>query len=473
MEALAPLVKAKKDVRLKKWKPRPGQGFDYAPLELVVSRVEIDVLVAWKLYEFFKEKILERGDPYPELLEKEMRWSLFLADLGWEGMGLDVDWATKLLQESRNAAYRLEKQYTEEWNPGFKIGSPAQVKKFFQGRWGISLPNTEDWVLGMAAKDKPEIKPHVDTILEYRRLSKIAATWLPVWLQSARRGVGSRVRGSWGLDASNERARASAFTRTLRLRCSKPNLQAVPVDDDAGRYRLRYAFMAREGNELAGLDFSQLEVRMAAHYAREERMLEILRDPEGDIHQTAADDLKLDRYRGKRLNLGAIYNIGSAHLAEEMTKELLEYVSERDTQKWLRKYRNRYPGFVRATALAERTIQERGYLFLWNGRRVHHNPAKDEPYKAFNLLIQTGVSELIKEGVFQVLDFFRDQGMKSRICLQVHDELILDMPQEEIQFLPDLARILEGIGPPGGWRCPLFVNTWHRERWGLAPEGEH
>lgn len=449
--------------RLWKWQAKAKtKDASQIPMELALPYAEDDGELAWRLREFLEPKILERGDPYPRLLAQDMKWSLFLGELGWNGMALDEDRAERLLQISRQKAYEIEKGFRDTWNPSMKVGSPAQVGRMFTGRYGYTLPNTEDWVMRMAAKERFELNNDVEAVLEYRRWAKMGDTWLKPWLQSFRRGNG-RVRSHWGIDASNEAKRASGFTRTLRLRSSKPNLQAVPVDDP---YYLRSMFLAEEDDSvLVGYDESQIEVRLAAHYARDERMLEELRRPEGDVHQMVATDLRVPRYRAKRLSLGAIYRIGGAHLAEELTKETLVLVREEQARTWLRNYNARYPGFGRAARQAETAIQQRGHLRLWNGRRVHFNAERDEPHKAFNLLIQTGVSELIKEAILRMLDFFRAEGLRQKIILQVHDEIIVETPLEEVEYKNDFIRLLTSIGPEGGWRCPLVVEPWQRRRW--------
>ena len=438
------------------------------PSDVLIARVESDTDLAWRLRDFLEPKILERGDPYPELLRNDMRWALFLGDLGWEGIGFDSDLAERILQHARRRTYEIEQEMWARWRPGLKLNSPKQLLKFFQGRHNITLPNTEDWVMRMAAKGKPEAEEDVERVLEYRKWDKEIHTWLELWLRSAKRG-GGRVHGGWGLDASAHAGRESGLTRTLRLRCSKPNLQAVPKDDFTPYHHLKCVFQAEEDNELVGYDDSQAEVRFAAHYAREERMLEVLRDPDGDIHQLVANDLKIKRYPAKRINLGSQYGIGRAALAEELTKELLEPVREEDTERWLRRYHGQYPRLRAVNRRAERVIQERGYLYLWNGRRAHFNPALDQPHKAFNLLVQMGVAELLKAQIFALQDFCAERGLKTKIVLCVYDEIITEVPPEEMQFIPDIKRILEGIGE---WRCPLIVDTWHRKRWSdVLPEG--
>jgi len=429
------------------------------PLDVLIPRAETDAVLTWNLRQYIEPKILERGDPYPELVARDNQWAKFLGDLGWAGIAFDEHSAETLIQRYRRDAFDIEQAIWERWKPGLKLNSPTQLLKFFQGKHGVTLPDTEDWVLRMAAKEKPSMHNDVEAVLEWRRLDKAIRTWMVPWLKSSRQGNG-RVRGGWGLDASNEKGKASGITRTLRLRCSKPNLQAVPTVDD--RYQLRYLFKADGRNELVGYDQSQMEVRMAAHYANEVRMLEELRKPKGDVHQMVADDVKLDRYVAKRINLGTIYRIGRSHLAEVLTKERLEIVAESETERWLSAYRRRYPGLVTVARRAEAVIQRRGYLRLWNGRRVHFNPDLDDPYKALNLLIQTGVSEILKSSVFTLQDFVKERGLRTKIVLCVYDEIITETPPEELEYIPDIKRRLESIGD---WRCPLKVETWHRERW--------
>jgi DNA polymerase-1 len=431
------------------------------PPELLVPRAERDAVETWQLREHLEPKILARGDPYPELLRRDMRWALFQGYLGRVGVGFDEDLAKRILRYARHRAYTMEQEMWKRWRPGLKLNSWQQLLKFFQGKHGITLPNTEDWVMKMAVRGNKDAEADVHRVLEYRKWDKEANTWLEPWLRSFRKG-GGRIRGGWGLDASKFAGRASGMTRTLRLRCSDPNLMAVPHDERIPYHNLRCTFVAGEGLTFVGYDDSQAEVRFAAHYSKEEKMLEILRDPDGDIHQMVADDLKIDRYPAKQIVLSSQYNIGRSHLAEKLTQETLEPVDEADTDRWLRRYHRRYPRLRAVSQRAEHLIQERGYLLLWNDRRVHFNPEVDLPHKAFNLLIQMGVAELLKSQVFELQDFCEDHGLRTRVVLPVHDEIITEVPPEEMEFVPDIKRRMEQIGE---WRCPLIVNTWSRKRW--------
>ena len=460
-----------------KWREgfKGKDGFaPHTPLEIIQPKAEDDVAFAWRLREFLEPRILARGDPYPRLLKQEMEWAIFLGELQWEGMGFDIELAEKLLDWARHRQVEIQKSFWEEWRPGLLLTSPTQLMRYFTEFHKMDIPNTEDWILRMFSKGNPDAAAAVERVLEHRLWSKTSDTFLESrskrgWLQSARRGNG-RVRASWGTDASTGRKRGSGFTRTLRLRCSQPNLQQVPTDDE--RYHLRSLFMAGGDNELAGYDISQAEVRLVAHYANETRMLDELRSREGDIHAMVCRSLGWDpnnpkeKYRAKRIDLGTIYSIGRSHLAQVLTEELLEWVDEADTDKWLKDYRRKYPKIQWISRKAERTIVERGHLVLWNGRRIYFNPDRDEAHKALNLLIQTGVAEIIKEGILKTRAIFKKEGMKTRIVHQLHDEIMTEGPKDELEYMPEIQKMLEAIGPEGGWRCPLFVNSWHRKRWG-------
>jgi DNA polymerase I-like protein with 3'-5' exonuclease and polymerase domains len=448
------------------------------PPDTLVGRAATDASLAWDLQEFLEPRILAKGKPYPYLLKREMRWARFIADLGWRGLALDEELTEKYIQHARKRAHQIEQEMWTRWRPGFKLASPAQVARFLEGHHGLHLPHhaptkkgkpgapiTEDWVIKMAAEGNKRAEADVQLILEYRAHMKALDTWLEPYLRAAHRGNG-RVRGHWGIQARSGKGTESGQTRTLRLRCSQPNLQGVPVADESinsWTYHMRSVFIGEGDNELVGYDQSQAEVRFAAHYARERDMLEELSRPDGDIHQMVADSLRLDRYVAKRINLGTIYSIGGALLAEVLTRETLKTVPEEEAQRWLRRYRTRYPLLAAVNRRAENLIQKRGWLRLWNGRLVHFNKDRDVPYKAFNLLVQTGVAELLKDAIFGTLDFFSDHGMASKVVHCVYDEVLTETPPEEIEYMNDVARRMTEIG---NWRCPLVVEPWHRKRWG-------
>lgn len=471
--------------KVKRWLDKNKRDtYDFVPVSLLGPYAEQDVILTWDLMEHVRPEI-ESREGYTEHIELDMWWSRFIGELGDAGLPLDMELTAHEMEVHYRRAAEIQRELAEGI-PGFNPNSTAHIKQWCQQNHGVRLEDTEAWTLRTAFQGTPA-QADVEKILEFRARIKSCSTWLGVFLARARKGRG-RVRTSFGIDASAEIAKASGFTRTLRLRSSHPNLQAVPTDEeprfpDQYVHRVRHLFKANEGKVLVGMDYSQIEVRKAAHYAREETMIEELSKKDGDIHQRVADELGFPRYRAKRLNLGTIYSIGAETLATQLTRETLRTHTKREANHFLNAYRARYSGLVEMSKIAEATFRptcpdaerlrcrcpapHRGYLKLWDGRLAFCGP-NDEPHKAFNLLIQTGVSQLLKRGMRLVDDYIKDQELEARMILQVHDEIIFEMPiKEEKKHAEKIRQMLQTIGPPKGWRVPIVVDKWTRERWSM------
>lgn len=148
-----------------------------------------------------------------------------------------------------------------------------------------------------------------------------------------------------------------------------------------------------------------------------------------------------------------------------MTDELHELVTPTEAAKWLLAFQVKYPRFKMTHKAVERVARSRGALRLWNDRMMYINPERDDPHKSWDWLIQGGVAAFMKEWMLRIDEYLTQHQMRSRMVLQIHDEVVLEMPKEEQDALPALASLMEGIGPEGGWRCPIFHKIKTGERW--------
>lgn len=438
-------------------KGHPGATYDFIPIELLGPYAEKDVILAWRVKEHIRPLILERGPPYDVLLPKEMEWVKLITGMGSHGILFDFDRATEIERSHTKELMALQEEFAKECWPGFNPNSWKMVTNYLNQN-DIDPPDTEVGTLWLYTKELPIVRK----IIDYRRLSKVLNSYIRPWRKQALKG-GGRIYASWGATGHGY-GDDYGQTRTGRLRARQPPLMAVPVYDSEV-HREKEVFIAPEGWVFGAVDLSQVELRVATHYAKDEKMLKVLNDPDGDIHSMVAEDLGMPRVRAKRVVFGGgLYGAGDKKMAKTMTDELHELVTEQQAGKWLRDFRMKYPRFKATLFQVEAVTKSRGALILWNRRWMWFGP-QDDYHKAWDWLIQGGVAALVKVWMGRINEYLQEHKMRSRICLQIHDEVILEMPKEEVHELARMAALVEGIGPEGGWRCPIFYQIKTGDRW--------
>lgn len=444
--------------RVQTWlKAHPGATFDYIPIEILAPYAEKDVILTWDLGEFLRDRILERGDPYPYLLEQESRWVKLVTEMGSTGLLFDFERANEIEKAHNARMLELQQKFSSELWPGFNANSPQAVMSYLNQN-DVDAPNTEVGTLWLYTKKLPMVLDFI----EFRQLGKVLSSFIRPWKKQAHKG-GGRVYASWGATGHGY-GDDYGQARTGRLRARQPNLMGVPRYDPK-IHREKEVYHAPDGWVYGAIDLSQADIRIAAHYVQDERLLDVLRDPDGDIHGSVAADLGMERSKAKRVVFGGgLYGGGGATIAKTMTDELHELVTEREALGWIRSFQRKYPRFKHTHKQVERTARQRGYLYLWD-RRMMFVGNNDDPHKTWDWLIQGGVAALMKGWMLRIRDYIEEHNLQSRIILQVHDEVVLELPKEEKDALKEIAALVEGIGPEGGWRCPIYTDIKIGERW--------
>ena len=306
----------------------------------------------------------------------------------------------------------------------------------------------------------PEV---IDPLLRYRQLVKLNGTYVEGLLPLT--DAESRVHSYFDQVA----------TATGRISSSEPNLQNIPVRAEEGR-EIRRAFLPREGWVLVDADYSQIELRLMAHFSGDAALVEAFREGQ-DVHaRTASEifDVPLDwvtpelRSRAKAVNFGLIYGISGFGLARNTG------VSRAEAAEFIRKYFERYPGVKRFMDDAARQGAENGYAVTLMGRRRYlpelqsPKPAIREFGKraAMNTPVQGTAADIIKLAMVRVDEALRREGMRSRLILQVHDELLLECPPEEAEAAAALLkRCMEGVIE---LKVPLLAEVHAGANWAEA-----
>ncbi len=345
------------------------------------------------------------------------------------------------IEESKQAVYRACSMSLGSTVKPFNLNSTQQLGDVLFDQLGLPHGkktsrgySTSAEVLENLRDVAPEI---IDPLLRYRQLTKLNSTY---------------IEGLLRLTEANGRVHSTfdqVATATGRISSSEPNLQNIPVRTEEGR-EIRQAFLPREGWVLLDADYSQIELRLMAHFSGDEAMLSAFRTGQ-DVHaRTASEifDVPLDevdstlRSRAKAVNFGIIYGISGFGLARNTG------VSQQEARSFISRYFAKYPGVKRFMDAAVEDGQQNGYALTLMGRRRYlpeltaSNAMVREFGKraAMNTPVQGTAADIIKLAMVRVAEALRREKLQSRLILQVHDELLLECPPEEVETA---ARILQ------------------------------
>ena len=364
------------------------------------------------------------------------------------GVLIDANQLNRQSNEIGMKLMALEKQAYELAGQPFNLGSPKQLQEILFGKLGIKptkktpsgAPSTDEDVLQELALDYPLPK----VLLEYRGLAKLKSTYtdkLPKMI-NAKTG---RVHTNYN----------QAVAITGRLASSDPNLQNIPVRTAEGR-RIREAFIAPEGSHIVSADYSQIELRIMAHLSKDSGMLQAFTNNE-DIHRaTAAEIFGVERSAvdneqrryAKVINFGLIYGMSAFGLAQNLNIERSAAAS------YIERYFARYPG-VRAYMDNTRALaKQQGYVETYFGRRLwvpeinspnvqRRNSAERA---AINAPMQGTAADLIKLAMIAVQGWLTQEKLNTKLIMQVHDELVLEVPDNELELVKThLPQLMQGV----------------------------
>ncbi len=400
-----------------------------------------DACAVCSLYRGQREIIENEG--MTALMEKvEMPLSLTLFRMEREGFAVDTAYLKELGEQYKKEIAQRRQQVIDACGQGeFNINSPKQLGEVLFGK--MNLPHGKKTSSGYSTSAEvleglrwtaPEV---IEPLLRYRQLSKLNGTYVEGLLPLV--DAGGRVHSTFDQVA----------TATGRLSSLEPNLQNIPVRTEEGR-ELRKVFIPREGWILLDADYSQIELRLMAHFSGDPVLLDAFRKGE-DIHaRTASEifDVPLEwvtpelRSRAKAVNFGLIYGISGFGLSRNTG------VSRSEAASFIEKYFEKYPGVKRFMDEAVSEGTRRGYaVTLMNRRRyLPELQSPKAPIREFgkraamNTPVQGTAADIIKLAMVRVDEALRREGLQSRLILQVHDELLLECPPEEADRAAELLQ---------------------------------
>jgi DNA polymerase I len=443
--------------------------FDKVPLDRATHYAAEDADVTLRLWKRLKPRLAaEQATRVYEMVDKPL--VPVVAAMEREGILVDRECLRKLSADYAVEIARLEGVIHQAAGGPFTIGSPKQLGEVLFERMGLKggrkgksgVYSTDVNEMERLAADGVEV---ARLVLEWRQLSKLKSTYTDALQEQINPETG-RVHTSFSL----------AVAQTGRLSSTDPNLQNIPIRTELGR-RIRDAFVAAPGHVILSADYSQIELRLAAHMADVPELREAFRTG-ADIHNLTAEELfgevnRETRGRAKTINFAILYGISAFGLAGRLG------VDRGEAQSILDRYFARYPGVSRYIADTVTQVREKGHTATLFGRKTWlpgikgktPNERQAAERQAINAPIQGTSADLIKRAMARMVPALAEAGLPGvRMLLQVHDELVFEVPTGDVEAASAvIRRVMEGAaGPAVGLSVPLGVEIGTGPNWGAA-----
>ncbi len=446
--------------------------FDKVPLDKALAYAAEDADVTLRLWLLLKPRLAaEQMTMVYERLERQMVPTL--ARMEKRGISVDRQMLSRLSGEFAQKAAGIEAEIFELAGENFNVGSPKQLGEILFDK--MNLPGgkktkTGAWQTGAQVLDDLAAEGHElpAKIVDWRQLSKLKSTYtdaIPNYINHET----NRVHTSYSL----------ASTSTGRLSSSEPNLQNIPIRTESGR-KIRQAFVAANGRKLLSADYSQIELRVLAHMADIPQLKQAFEDGL-DIHAMTASEMfgepiegmdPMVRRRAKAINFGIIYGISAFGLANQLG------IGRGEAKDYIDKYFERFPGIQDYMEETKKFVHANGYVETIFGRRVHYpdintkNPNMRNFYEraAINAPIQGSAADIIRRAMIRMEDALSEAKLTAQMLLQVHDELIFELPDEEVDATTKLVQsVMENATMPAmSLSVPLQVDARAADNWDEA-----
>ena len=438
--------------------------FNQIELETATHYAAEDAHVTYRLYEVLNTKLQKHPELINILHNIEMPVARVLTMMEENGIELNLDFLDQLSVEFSNTIQDLENQITEIAGQPFNVSSPKQVGEILFDKLGLKggkKTSTGQYSTSESVLEKIE-HPITNLILEYRGLSKLKSTYTDGLLKQANNET-HRVHTSYH----------QALTATGRLSSTDPNLQNIPVREDIGR-QIRKAFIAPKGRVLLAADYSQIELRLMAHFSQDDALVDAFNHGQ-DVHRrTAAEVLGIalddvtsnQRRQAKAVNFGLLYGMSEFGLTRQLG------FSREESRSYIGKYFQRYPGVLDYMERTRQVAREQGFVETILGRRLYTPDimASNKMVKqgaeraAINAPLQGSAADIIKMAMIAVEKILpKDQA---KMLLQVHDELVFEVDEAIADDLAvKLAEVMQSVLKIS---VPLVVEVGKGNNWDEA-----
>lgn len=418
--------------------------------------------VLYEVLDPIRARIREEGmEELYETMEMPLVFTLF----SMEQAGVQVE-AEELKEYGNDLAVqieKLEKEIYQEAGEKFNINSPKQLGVILFEKMGMKGGKKTKTGYSTSADVLEKLAPEhpvVSHILEYRQLTKLKSTYadgLAVYI-----GADQRIHTTF----------QQTITATGRLSSVEPNLQNIPIRMELGR-RIRKVFVPAEGYTLLDADYSQIELRVLAHMSGDENLIQAYREAQ-DIHRLTASQVfhipfdevtDLQRRNAKAVNFGIVYGISSFGLSQDLS------ITRKEAQDYIQKYFETYPKIKEFLDGCVKDAKEKGYVTTMFGRRRQVPELKSSNFMqrsfgervAMNAPIQGTAADIIKIAMVRVDRRLKEEGLRSRLLLQVHDELLVETHLGEIEQVKKI--LSEEMHGAARLSVPLEIDMKQGDNW--------
>ena len=438
--------------------------FNQIEIEIAAHYAAEDAHVTYRLYEVLSKKLKAVPELDNILHNIEMPVARVLTMMEENGIELDLKFLDQLGVDFSNAIQNLENQIIELAGQSFNVSSPKQVGEILFDKLGLKggkKTATGQYSTSESILEKID-HPITALILEYRGLSKLKSTYTD-GLQKQANNDSGRVHTSYH----------QALTATGRLSSTDPNLQNIPVREEIGR-QIRKAFVAPKGRVLLAADYSQIELRLMAHFSQDDALVHAFNHGQ-DVHRrTAAEVLGIaledvthdQRRQAKAVNFGLLYGMSEFGLIRQLG------FTRQESQDYIKQYFHRYPGIYEYMQRTRQVALEQGFVETILGRRLYTPDIdarnmmvrKGAERAAINAPLQGSAADIIKMAMIEVDKILpKDQA---KMLLQVHDELVFEVDADIADELaPKLAEVMQSVVKLS---VPLIVEVGKGMNWDEA-----
>ena len=446
--------------------------FDQVPLEKATPYAAEDADITFRLWQMMRpELVKDRVVSVYQTTEKPL--VPVIVDMEKNGICVDHNVLSRLSGEFAQKMAAMEEDIYKFAGETFNIASPKQLGDILFDKMGLpggKKTKTGAWGTGADVLEGLAAEGHdlAAQVLEWRGLAKLKSTYTDALPEFINPETG-RIHTSYSL----------ASTTTGRLASSDPNLQNIPIRTEDGR-RIRTAFVAEKGNLLVSADYSQIELRLLAHIADIDSLRQAFADGQ-DIHAMTASEMfgvpladmtAETRRRAKAINFGIIYGISAFGLANQLG------ISRGEASDYIKAYFEKFPGIKDYMEAVKQEAHAQGYVSTLFGRRIYLREidSKIPARRAFaeraaiNAPIQGSAADIIRRAMIAMPPVLKKKSPKSRMLLQVHDELIFEAPESETyKLMQNVREVMQNACAPRlSLSVPLVVEAQAAKNWDEA-----
>lgn len=416
--------------------------FDYVDLKRALEYAAEDADITFRLHTLFKKRLVtESAASVYENIDRPL--ISVLKDMEQTGVKIDVNYLDQLGKEFQKRLLELEKEIHGLAGEDFNIGSPKQLGEVLYDK--LKLPGAKKSKLGAYVTDADTLETLAgqgivlaERVLDWRQLAKLKSTYTDALVRQINPKT-LRLHTSY----------AMTITSTGRLSSSNPNLQNIPIRTEEGR-KIRRAFIPEAGFSLMSLDYSQIELRLLACMADIESLKEAFRKGY-DIHALTASEVfnvpfesvspELRR-QAKAINFGIIYGMSAFGLSQQLK------ISREEAGQYIKAYHLKYPGITQYMEATKENARRQGFVETMFGRKCYINSILDKntarknfaERQAINAPLQGSAADIIKIAMCHIKPVLTKENLKARMLLQVHDELIFEVPETQVELTAKIVK---------------------------------